>query len=112
MTDFMMLFRGGTAGMARFSPEEKQRHLGKWGQWIESMSKAGKFKAGDPLSGEGRVLSGTKQISDGPYAEAKDLVGGYVIVATDTLEEAVELAAGCPIYEAGGTTEVRPITPL
>ena len=112
MTDFLMLFRGGREQMNQLSPEAMQQHLQRWGQWIEGMSQQGKFKGGDPLGEEGRVLAGPAQISDGPFAEAKDLVGGYVIVQAETIEEAVELAKGCPVYDTGGTTEVRPIRAL
>ena len=113
MTDFLMLFRGGNEGMAKLSPEAMQQHLKEWGQWIEQLSQQGKFKNGDPLAPEGRVVtSPTRPITDGPYAEAKDLVGGYVVVAAETLDEATELAMGCPIYKTGGTTEVRPIRAL
>ena len=112
MTDFLMLFRGGDEEVAKFSPEAMQQHLQQWGQWIESLSQQGKFKAGDPLGRSGRVVSGGGQVTDGPYAEAKDLVGGYVLVTAETLDEATELAKGCPIYKTGGTTEVRPIQSL
>ena len=99
--------------MAKMSPEQMQQHLQQWGQWIEQMSKQGKFKSGDPLGGEGRVVNGPDQpVLDGPYAEAKDLVGGYVIVQADSLDEATEMAKDCPIYSTGGTTEVRPIQAL
>lgn len=113
MTDFLMLFRGGQVDAAKMSPEAMQQHLTQWGQWIEKMSQQGCFKAGDPLGSEGRVVSGNgQQVGDGPYAEAKDLVGGYVIVTAASLDDATEIAKGCPIYNTGGTTEVRPISRL
>lgn len=46
---------------------------------------------------------------DGPSAEVKDLVNGYVLIETKTIEQAVELSKGCPIFEDGGSVEVRPI---
>ena len=49
---------------------------------------------------------------DGPYAEAKDLVGGYAIIEARDLEAAVEIARGCPIYERDGVVEVRPVRVL
>ena len=112
MADFLMLFRGGQAGMEKLSPEAKQQHLQQWGQWIETMSKQGKFKSGDPLGPAGRVVAGRDQVTDGPFAEAKDLVGGFVIVVVASLDEATELAKDCPIYSMGGTTEVREIRAL
>jgi hypothetical protein len=48
-------------------------------------------------------------VKDGPYAEAKDVVGGYIIVEADDIGQAVELSKGCPILDAGGSVEVRPV---
>jgi hypothetical protein len=88
-----------------------QRQMQKWIDWIESLTRAGKFKAGDPLQEVGKVLSGPggKLVTDGPFAETKEVVGGYLLVTAKGLEEATELARGCPIFQGGGTVEVRPI---
>jgi hypothetical protein len=50
-----------------------------------------------------------KIVHDGPFAEAKDIVGGYVVVEANDLTQAVELSKGCPILDVGGSVEVRPI---
>ena len=64
---------------------------------------------GEPLDRTGKVLTGKqKVITDGPY-EAKDLVGGYLVVAAENLDHATELAKGCPIFETNGIVEVRPV---
>ena len=107
MADFIYLFRGG-APMG--SPEQMQAHMQKWRSWIEELGKQGHFKAGEPLDGKGKVVTGKqKVVTDGPYAEAKDLVGGYLLVAAEELGQAAELAKGCPIFEHGGSVEVRPV---
>jgi hypothetical protein len=107
MADFMYLFRGGQPSG---SPEQMQQHMQKWGQWMKELSQKGQFKAGDPLEGGGKVLTGAKKVvTDGPFAEAKDLVGGYLLVKAETLDDATELAKGCPIFDVGGSVEVRPI---
>ena len=63
--------------------------------------------------GAGKVVSGSqKVVKDGPYAEAKDVVGGYITVEADDIAQAVELSKGCPILEAGGSVEVRPVQKL
>jgi len=109
MADFIYLFRGGAPDPS-LSPEAMQQHMAKWGAWIGDLSKAGKFKAGDPLTPEGAVLSGVdKSLRDGPFAEAKDVVGGYLIVTAKDQSEAIELARGCPIFAEGGSLEVREI---
>jgi hypothetical protein len=108
MADFMYLFRGGV--MDR-SPEQMQASMQKWRTWMDELGKKGHFKGGEPLEpATGKVVSGKqKVVTDGPYAEAKDIVGGYLIVAAETLADATELAKGCPIFENGGTVEVRSI---
>jgi hypothetical protein len=108
MADFMYIFRGSQPGLG--SPEEMQQHMQKWQVWMKELSQKGQFKSGDPLEASGKVLKGTKKVvTDGPFAEAKDLVGGYLVVKADDLEGAAEIAKGCPIFEAGGSVEIRPV---
>lgn len=108
MQKYMFLFRGGEDARAASSPEEMQQHLQKWGAWFKGLG--GKFLGGEPLDSEGKVLKGKKKaLSDGPFAEAKDLVGGYAIVNANSLDDAVEIARGCPIFEHDGILEVRPV---
>jgi hypothetical protein len=113
MADYLFLFRGGDAAMAKMSPEQMQQHMQKWMTWIEQLTKAGTFKAGEPLGKEGKVLRGKKQVvTDGPYAESKDLVGGYLIVKAASLAKATDIARGCPIFESDGSVEIRDIREL
>ena len=108
MANFLYVFRGGMAVDA--SPQQMQEHMQKWADWIQHLSKTGNFKAGEPLEAEGKVIKGRKKVvTDGPYAEAKDLVGGYLLVSAKNLDEAVELSRGCPIFDSDGSVEVRPI---
>jgi hypothetical protein len=58
------------------------------------------------------VRGHNKDVHDGPFAEAKDLINGYTLVDAATLDQAVELSKGCPIFEDGGAVEVRPIAKL
>jgi hypothetical protein len=108
MANFLYVFRGGMAVDA--SPQQMQERLQKWGAWIQQLSKTGNFKAAEPLEAEGKVIKGRKKVvTDGPYAEAKDLVGGYLLLSAKNLDEAVELSRGCPIFDSDGSVEVRPI---
>src|SRR5438477_12599796 len=111
--DFLYLFRGG-ADPKRMSPEQMQQNMNKWFAWMGQLRSQGKFKAGQPLGDEGQVLSGSKGsvVTDGPFVEGKEEVGGYLIVAAKDLNEAVALAKGCPIFDNDGTVEVRPIEHL
>ena len=68
---------------------------------------------GQPLERVGKVVAGkNKTITDGPYAETKDIIGGFSIVQAKDLDQAAQLASGCPIIEAGGSVEVRPVMQL
>ena len=108
MANFLYVFRGGANVGA--SPQQMQEHMQKWGDWIQQLSKTGNFKAGEPLEAEGKVIKGRKKVvTDGPYAEAKDLVGGYLLISAKNLDEAVELSRGCPVFDRDGSVEVRPI---
>ena len=108
MSEFTYLFRGGEASG---SPEQMQQQMQKWVAWIKELGERGHLKdPGQPLERTGKVVKGKQKIvTDGPYAEAKDLVGGYMLVEARDLAHAVELSLGCPILETGGLVEVRPI---
>jgi hypothetical protein len=79
--------------------------------WFEGLKEAGKVKAGQPLGAEGRIISGKGDgvIADGPFAESKEAIAGYLMLLADDLEEAVEIAKSVPTLKYGITVEVRPI---
>lgn len=110
MKEFMYLFRGGDARRSGQSPEEAQQHMDQWVQWMQQLAQDGVLKAGQPLQTGGKVVEKAGEIvTDGPFAEGKEVVGGFLIVKAETIEQAVEISKGCPIFEYGGTTEVREI---
>lgn len=114
MTDYLFLFRGSGPIMAKLSPEQMQQHIQKAMAWIDQMAKAGIYKAGEPLAQGGKVLHrGKKQVvTDGPYAESKDVVSGYVIVKAASLAKATAIAKASPFLECNGTLEIREIRDL
>jgi hypothetical protein len=107
MSEFTYVFRGD----ATASSEQLQKTIQKWDSWVKELSAKGYVReAGRPLERTGKVVKGKmKIVSDGPYAEAKDLVGGYMVIDAQDLTQAVEISKGCPILEFGGSVEVRPI---
>ena len=110
MTKYLYLFRGGDDKMAEASPEELQAHMQKWGVWMQGLAEQGKLIDGLPLNKGGKVVKQSGElIHDGPYTEGAEIVGGYMMVNADSFEDAVEISKGCPIYENGGSTEVREI---
>jgi hypothetical protein len=109
MSQFVYLYRGGRDGQR--SPEEGQKMMQKWMTWLKSLGESGHLKdQGQPLERTGKVVKGkSKTVTDGPFAEAKDLVGGFTLVEASDINQAVELSKGCPIFEEDGAVEVRPV---
>ncbi|MFZ5896551.1 MAG: YciI family protein [Myxococcota bacterium] len=111
MSKFMYLFWSRGDALSQASPEEMQRLMQAWMKWLDSLRAAGHLaQTGERLERSGKRVQGkAKLVTDGPYAEAKDTIGGYLIVDAKDLEQAVELAKGCPVFELDGSVEVRPI---
>lgn len=109
MEKFMFIFHGGIPPTA--SPEEMQANMGKWMAWVEKLSKGGQYVAGDPLLPGGKLVKGAKgkTVTDGPYTEGKEVVGGYIIVNAKDYDEAVSFTADYPDYEHGGSIQVRQV---
>ena len=108
MSEFVYLYRGGEAGR---SPERMQQQMQKWMAWFKELGEKGHIKdIGHPLEGGGKVVKGKqKTVTDGPFAEAKDVIGGFTLIEARDLDQAVELSKGCPIFETEGAVEVRPV---
>ena len=107
---FMLLLRGGISNR-ELSPEQLQAQIEKYMSWIDSLQQKGHFLAGEPVDEEGKLLSGhnAETVTDGPFAESKEAIGGYFIISAQDLGAAVEISKGCPIFANGGMVEVRPI---
>jgi hypothetical protein len=113
MAKFLFVYRNSIESYSSMSPEEMQQILQKWQTWIaDGLKKGWMLDAGDALKKEGRVVGAKKVVSDGPFIEVKEMVGGFSIVQADTLDDAAELAKGCPIFLRGGSVEVRPLQGL
>lgn len=110
MSEYIYLYRGGE-DRANRSPQEMQQVMQKWVSWLQGLAEQGHIKdRGQPLERGGKIVTGKqKLVTDGPFAEAKDLVGGFTLVEARDLDQAAELSKGCPIFDAGGFVEVRPV---
>ena len=106
----MLLFRGPHWDKG-LSQEELQTAMDKVMAWFEGLNARGKVKAGQPLDAQGRIIAGANGglVVDGPFAESKEAVGGYLVLQADDLNEAVEIARSMPALKYGNTVEVRPI---
>lgn len=112
MKEFMMIFRHVPNSEYQPSPQDIEAEIKKWQDWIGSIAAQGKFGSTNQLSYEGQTIKSDGMITDGPYAEIKEVVGGYVIVKAESLEEAVTMTKGCPMFDIGGIVEVREIMQL
>ena len=112
MARFLVLPREAAETFAGVSPSEMQRIIEKYLAWSGKLAEAGHLEGGEKLEdGQGRVLrksANGMDVTDGPFAEAKEVVGGFWILKADDYEEAVRLASDCP-HLAYGTLEVRRI---
>jgi hypothetical protein len=108
MSDFTFLYRGRDTNA---SPEQMQKTMENWRAWFKDLGERGHLKdIGHPLESAGKVVKGKqKAVTDGPFAEAKDVVGGFSLVQARDLDHAVELSKSCPILDVGGSVEVRQI---
>jgi hypothetical protein len=106
---YMLIFRGGAVSRGDVSPSVLQAHVEKWYRWSDELSREGRRNVGTALDNRGKTVGGHERIvTDGPYAESKDLVTGALIIEAASLDDAVEVALQCPTYEFGGSVEVRP----
>jgi hypothetical protein len=106
MAKFLFIYRDACESM---TPAERQQQMQKWEKWIrDAMQKGWMLDPGDALTPEGRVVSG-KAVTDGPFAETKEVVGGFSVVEADSIDAAAKLATDCPGVLVGGTVEVRPV---
>ena len=108
----MLLFRNaGPETHAHLSPDEREQLAKAWNDWYEGLAAAGKVQHGRPLGLSGRVVSGVEgeSVTDGPYAETKEVVGGYFFLTVADIEEATAIAKRCPGLPLGLTVEIRPV---
>jgi hypothetical protein len=108
--DYMLLFRGPHWDKG-LSTGELQQAMNEMVAWFDRLNERGKIKGAQPLGGQGRIISGTDRqfVVDGPFAESKEAVGGYLILQAGNLGEAVEIARAMPTLRYGMSVEVRPI---
>ena len=107
---YMLIFRGRD-WQKSLSPEEMQQVSDRWMAWFKGLMDAGKVTAGNPLENEGKVVSGKggRVVSDGPFTESKETIGGYFLLKVNSMDEAVAIAKNCPGLPYGAVVEVRPI---
>lgn len=109
MPDFMLLLQGGD--YEDLSPEQMQRVVQQYIDWAAKLRKRGILKGGDELKSSGRVLIGGEGgITDGPFTESKEAVGGYFLIEAADYDAAVEITRECPALQHNGRVEIRQIS--
>ncbi|WP_298145739.1 YciI family protein [Flavobacterium sp.] len=110
MEKFMFLFRGGDTHISTANSQSAMDIIQTWNDWMQGLAEKGILAGGDALQVSGKHVKGSKKVvSDGPYAEGNEMVGGYLIVNAKDINDAVEISKGCPIFKEDGSLEVRPI---
>jgi len=110
MKDFMLLFIGADYQELGLSPEQMQERMGKWFAWNQKMQAAGVVKSGEALHPGGKRITGeNRTVTDGPFVESKELIGGYYVVKAEDYEGAMKIAQDFPDYDLGGGVEIREV---
>jgi hypothetical protein len=109
----MLLLHEQPMDFSQFSPEQIQAVIAEYTAWRKKIEQAGKYVGGEKLKDEGgRHLSGANgqiRVTDGPYAEAKEVIGGFFTISASSYDDAVEISKGCPHLKYGGRIELREI---
>ena len=109
----MLLFRTDYDIVSKVSPHQAEAMMKKWMDWIGGIAAQNKLATrGNRLQSSGRIVNSNNVVTNGPYTDIKESIGGYSIIKAKNYDEAVEMAKGCPVLLAGGNVEVREIDAL
>jgi len=108
MKEFVLLFRRPQLKEPEMDSEKIKAYRKKWDGWLSGFHEEVKISStGLALSEDGKILKPGGVITDGPFVELKEKLGGLAVIKTETLDEAITLAHGCPVLEIGGSVEIR-----
>jgi hypothetical protein len=110
MDEFALIMRHED-GLKVASPEQIQHWMKQTMDWIGGIAAQNKFSGGNGLPFENsRVVWHNNVVTNGPFGDIKETIGGFIIVKADSIDEAVEFAKGCPVLQGeGNSVEVRKI---
>src|SRR3569833_810613 len=108
---YLLLFTGNE-WWNKLSAEQIQQVIDQSKEWHGNLAAAGKVKASQALAREGATISGknARVITDGPFAESKEAIGGYLLLEAASLDEAIAIAKACPSLRHNTTIDVRPLS--
>jgi len=108
---FMLIFRGGNTHLQNANDsKEAKEYIQLWVTWFQNLGQKGIMVGGDNLYRTGKQINGkNKDVTDTPFIIAKEMVNGHIFILAKDLNEAVEIAKGCPIFQEDGKVEVRQV---
>ncbi len=113
MPNYLFVYRSQPFDMSKVAPEQMQESMERWTKWIgQGMQEGWMLDAGDALLPEGRLVDKNRAVTDGPFVESKEVVGGYTVVKAANFDEAAKYAKTCPNIVEGGSVEIRPLAGL
>jgi len=109
MKEYVLIFRNELNPEQKPSPEQMQEVLNNWMNWMGSIAAQNRMvDKGNRLSvANAKTVRPGNLVTDGPYTEIKEFINGYIVVRAADIDEAVEMAKGCPVLMTGGNVEVR-----
>jgi hypothetical protein len=116
MPAFMLLLHQSPDRFQNIAPDEIQRIIGRYVQWREDLLRQNRLKGGEKLTNDGgrrlRVQANQVSVTDGPYSEAAEVLGGYFIIEATDYDEAVAITRSCPHLSGDQWIELRQIEPV
>lgn len=116
MAEYVLLLHEDPAGFADLAPSEIEKVIGEYMAWRERLAAEGRLAGGTKLADDGgRWLSrenGQVRVVDGPFSEAKEIIGGFFMIKAADYAEAVEISSTCPHLDYGGRIELRAVDPM
>jgi hypothetical protein len=111
----MLLLHEQPSDFSQYSPEEIEAVIAEYIAWRHKIEADGHYVGGEKLSDEGgkrlSMTDGALRVTDGPYTEAKEVIGGYFTISAADYDEAAQIAGDCPHLKYGGTIELRRVEP-
>jgi len=110
MKDFLLIFRTDYNVIQQRSEDQAEANMKQWMDWLGDISSKNKLiDRGNRLDNSGRLVKPNDVVTNGPYSDIKESIGGYSLIKADNYEDAVAMAKGCPVLKMGGNVEVREI---
>ena len=114
MKEFALIFRaneGMASAATEITPAQMQERMTHWNNWMGSIAARDRLSSSGNRLGirESKTVAPGNVVTDGPFTEVKEFINGFIIVKAQNVDEAVEMAKGCPILAGGGKVEVRPL---